>query len=95
MADITYKVLLAYFLISLAYWLYKPYYEIDLSSYKFQLDIFDIGIYDYKDLNSQNGKCYYPAGYLYLYSFLFKLASTELGINEKNYKYTIRNLTPI
>ncbi|KAI0986915.1 hypothetical protein GJ496_007475 [Pomphorhynchus laevis] len=56
-----------------------PYTEIDWKTYMQQVEIFLNGTLDYYQLKGDTGPLVYPAGFLYVYSLLYKL--TENGTN--------------
>ncbi|CAH8552191.1 unnamed protein product [Heterobilharzia americana] len=64
------EIICGYFIISNV-----PYTEIDWVAYMQQVAGFLNGTLDYDKLEGQTGPCVYPAGYIYVYSFLHWLTN--------------------
>eukprot|EP01113_Clastostelium_recurvatum_P036561 TRINITY_DN5231_c0_g1_i2.p1 TRINITY_DN5231_c0_g1~~TRINITY_DN5231_c0_g1_i2.p1 ORF type:complete len:419 (+),score=60.15 TRINITY_DN5231_c0_g1_i2:1-1257(+) len=62
-----------------------PYTEIDWKAYMQEVQGYLLGERDYKRLEGDTGPLVYPAGFVYLYSFLFRI--TEQGANIKLAQY--------
>ncbi|XP_063929636.1 lethal(2)neighbour of tid protein [Zophobas morio] len=61
------------------------YTEIDWKAYMQEVEGFLNGTWDYKDLRGDTGPLVYPAGFVYIYSFLYKITSHGTNIYVAQY----------
>ncbi|CAH8849669.1 unnamed protein product [Trichobilharzia szidati] len=64
-----------------------PYTEIDWVAYMQQVAGFLNGTLDYDKLEGQTGPCVYPAGFLYIYTFLYWLTSAGTVIKTAQFVF--------
>lgn len=90
--EIEYKVAFYDFLLSLAFWFFTGYREIDLTSYIQQVNIFQSGTYDYNEIVGINGGAKYPAGFLYLYSIIVYFLNPKIVEQSMPPFYEVKNI---
>ncbi|KAF1794640.1 Diphthamide synthesis DPH1/DPH2 [Phytophthora cactorum] len=62
-----------------------PYTEIDWSTYMQQVEIFKAGERDYMQIRGDTGPLVYPAGFLYVFSFLHSVTDNGQNIQRAQY----------
>ncbi|POM67232.1 Dolichyl-P-Man:Man(5)GlcNAc(2)-PP-dolichyl mannosyltransferase [Phytophthora palmivora] len=62
-----------------------PYTEIDWSTYMQQVELFKAGERDYMEIRGDTGPLVYPAGFLYIFSFLHSVTDDGQNIRRAQY----------